>query len=178
MKDTLRSPTEAIYCAADMNIKYIGLFLIFIVCTFFGSGLALAEKRRIEQGEALRALIMHISREIECFRTPLENIYSSFSSETLEKNGFLQKVRTEGFKSTLEGERSIFCFGEKSFGALLNFAEFLGKSEYSDQSARCKYILSVLDEELKTKREAYPKNRKMYSSLGILAGIMIVILLL
>ena len=31
-----------------MSIKYIGLFLIFIVCTFFGSGLALAEKKKIE----------------------------------------------------------------------------------------------------------------------------------
>ena len=161
-----------------MNIKYIGLFLIFIVCTFFGSGLALAEKKRIERSEALRALIAHTSREIECFRTPLENIYSSFSSEVLEKNDFLQKVRVSGLKSALEGEKTTFCFDEKSFAALVNFAEFLGKSEYSDQTARCKYILSVLDEDLKKSREAYPKNRKMYSSLGILAGIMIVILLL
>jgi stage III sporulation protein AB len=161
-----------------MNIKYIGLFLIFIVCTFFGSGLALAEKKRIERSEALRALIAHISREIECFRTPLENIYSSFSSEVLEKNAFLQKVRVSGLKNALEGEMRTFCFDEKSFAALVNFAEFLGKSEYSDQTARCKYILSVLDEDLKKSREAYPKNRKMYSSLGVLAGIMIVILLL
>lgn len=161
-----------------MNIKYIGLFLIFIVCTFFGSGLALAEKKRIERSDALRALIAHISREIECFRTPLENIYSSFSSEVLEKNAFLQKVRVSGLECALEGEMSTFCFDEKSFAALVNFAEFLGKSEYSDQTARCKYILSVLDEDLKIKRENYPKNRKMYSSLGILAGIMIVILLL
>ena len=161
-----------------MNIKYIGLFLIFIVCTFFGSGLALAEKKRIERSEALRALIAHISREIECFRTPLENIYSSFSSEVLEKNAFLQKVRISGLECALEGEMSAFCFDEKSFAALVNFTEFLGKSEYSDQTARCKYILSVLDEDLKIKRENYPKNRKMYSSLGILAGIMIVILLL
>jgi stage III sporulation protein AB len=148
------------------------------VCTFFGSGLALAEKKRIERGEALRALIAHISREIECFRTPLENIYSSFSSEVLEKNAFLQKVRVSGLERALEGERTAFCFDEKSFVALVNFTEFLGKSEYSDQTARCKYILSVLDEDLKIKRENYPKNRKMYSSLGILAGIMIVILLL
>ena len=161
-----------------MNIKYIGLFLIFIVCTFFGSGLALAEKKRIERSEALRALIAHISREIECFRTPLENIYSTFSSEVLEKNGFLQKVRLSGLKSALENERLIFCFSEKSFASLVNFSEFLGKSEYQDQTARCKYILSILDEDLKKSREAYPKNRKMYSSLGILAGIMIVILLL
>lgn len=161
-----------------MNIKYIGLFLIFIVCTFLGSGLALAEKRRIERSEGLRALISHISREIECFRTPLENIYSSFSSEALEKNAFLEKVRLSGLKSALEGEKSMFCFSEKSFATLLNFAELLGKSEYSDQTVRCKYILSVLDEDLKICRENYPKNRKMYSSLGILAGIMIVILLL
>lgn len=161
-----------------MNIKYVGLFLIFIVCTFFGSGLALAEKRRIERSESIRNLIAHISREIECFRTPLENIYSSFSSEVLEKNGFIQKIRSSGMKNALEKERLLFCFSEKSFGALINFSEFLGKSEYQDQITRCKYILSVLDEDLKTSREAYPKNRKMYSSLGILAGIMIVILLL
>ena len=161
-----------------MNIKYMGLFLIFIACTFSGFGLALAEKRRIERSEALRTFIAYISREIECFRTPLENIYSSFLSEVLEKNGFLQKVRSLGLKSALEGEKLIFSFSEKSFGALVNFSDFLGKSEYTDQIARCKYILSVLDEDLKICREAYPKNKKMYSSLGILAGIMIVILLL
>lgn len=161
-----------------MNIKYIGLFLIFIVCTFFGSGLAVAEKRRIERSESIRNLIAHISREIECFRTPLENIYYSFVSEILENCGILEKIRSSGLKNALEEKGNLFCFSDKTFGALINFSDFLGKSEYTDQISRCKYILSLIDEDIKKSREAYPKNRKMYSSLGILAGIMIVILLL
>ncbi len=161
-----------------MNIKYIGLFLIFIACTFFGSGLAVSEKRRIERSESLRDLILHMQREIECFRSPLENIYSSFSSEVLERSGFIEKLRLNNLKTALEATGNIFCFSDATFNAFLKFADFLGKSEYSDQVARCKYIISLLDDELKKSKEVYPKNRKMYSSLGILMGIMIVILLL
>ena len=161
-----------------MNIKYIGLLFIFIACTFFGCGLAVSEKRRIDRSQSLRDLIVHIQREIECFRAPLENIYSSFHSEALKKSGFTEKMRQNSLRYALESAGNIFCFSDGVFSSLLNFADFLGKSEYTDQISRCKYIILQLDDELKKSRESYPKNRKMYSSLGILTGIMIVILLL
>ncbi len=161
-----------------MAFKYIGMVFIFVCTTLIGNGLAVAEKRKIEQSEALRAMIAHISREIECFKTPLDTIYFSYSNALLEKNGFLDMVRKKSLKCALEERGNVFCYKEDTYKSLLVFADFLGKSECSDQLSRCKYILSLIDEDLKKSREAYPKNRKMYSSLGVLAGVMIIILLL
>lgn len=160
-----------------MTVKYIGMLLIFLFTTLVGNGLAISEKRKIEQGEALRALIAHISREIECFKTPLDKIFSSFSNPILEKNGFLNNARERSLGDALNESGNIFCFKEETYKMVVNFGDFLGKSDCSDQLSRCKYILSLIDEELKKCKEAYPKNRKMYSSLGVLSGIMIIILL-
>ncbi len=161
-----------------MTIKYIGMIFIFVCTTLIGNGLAVSEKRKIERGEALRGLIAKISREIECFKAPLDTIYNSYSSTLLDKLGFLEVVRKKSLRDALAESGNIFCYKEDTYNALVGFADFLGKSECSDQLSRCKYILSLIDEDLKKSREAYPKNRKMYSSLGVLAGVMIIILLL
>ncbi len=160
-----------------MTVKYIGMLLIFVFTTLVGNGLATAEKRKIENGEALRAFIAHIGREIEYFKTPLDKIFSSFANSILEKNEFLNTVREKSLSDALDKRSSIFCFKEETYKSLLDFSEFLGKSDSSDQLSRCKYILSLIDDDLKKCKEAYPKNRKMYSSLGVLSGVMIIILL-
>ncbi len=160
-----------------MTVKYIGMALVLIFTTLVGNGLAIAEKRKVEQSEALRALIAHIYREIECFKTPLDGIFSSFSNKTFEKIGFLDKVVKGSLKDALSGGENLFCFKEETYKKLLAFADFLGKSDSADQISRCKYILSLMDEDIKKSRDQYPKNRKMYSSLGVLSGIMIIILL-
>lgn len=161
-----------------MTIKYIGMAFIFICSVLTGSGLAIAEKRSLRRSEEICELLSFISREIECFRTPLDSIYSSFKGESLEKNGFLGKVRKESLKSALMDSGNIFCFKEATFSSLVSFSDFIGKSEYSDQVSRCKYVLLQTQEDLKRSKEAYPKNRKMYSSLSILAGMMVIILIL
>lgn len=160
-----------------MTVKYIGMALVLIFTTLVGNGLAIAEKRRIEQSEALRALIAHITREIECFKTPLDSIFSSFSNKILERIGFLDKVTEGSLKVALSGSENLFCFKEETCKKLLGFADFLGKSDSADQISRCKYVLSLIDDDIKKSRDQYPKNRKMYSSLGVLFGIMIIILL-
>lgn len=161
-----------------MTLKYAGMIMIFVCCTLLGNGLAVSEKRRIQRGEALRDLINFIYREIECFRTPLDDIYLNFSNEILEKNGFIRDMRKDSFKYALENMKDPLSYNEQTRIALINFADGLGKSEYQDQISRCKYILSLVDDDLKKSREAYPKNRKMYTSLGLLSGIMIIILMI
>ena len=74
--------------------------------------------------------------------------------------------------------KDSLSYREQTMVAILNFAEGLGKSEYQDQLSRCKYVISLMDEDLKKSREAYPKNRKMYTSLGLLSGLMIIILMI
>ncbi|MBE6618898.1 MAG: hypothetical protein E7626_03825 [Ruminococcaceae bacterium] len=161
-----------------MTFKYIGMLLIFICSTLIGNGLAIGEKRRIERSDALRELVHFIYREIECFRTPLDEIYLNFSSAPLEKSGFIGDLRGGSLEYAIKNTREGFCFSDQTKVSLVNFAENLGKSEYSDQLSRCKYILSLMDGDIKKSREAYPKNRKMYTSLGLLSGVMIIILMI
>ncbi len=161
-----------------MTLKYLGMILIVASSTLIGSRLALSEKRRIERSEALCDLVRFIYREIECFRTPLYDIYMRFSSPVLEKIGFTADARERSLKDALENMKDSLSFRDQTRADIMNFAEGLGKSEYQDQVARCKYVLSVMDEDLKKSKEAYPKNRKMYISLGLLSGLMIIILMI
>jgi stage III sporulation protein AB len=161
-----------------MTVKYAGMITVFICCTLLGNGLAVSEKRRLERSEALRDLFYFIYREIECFRTPLGDIYMKCSSEKLSKIGFIADMRNESLRYALENMKESLSYKEETVEALLDFAEGLGKSEYSDQVSRCKYVISIMDDDLKRSREAYPKNRKMCTSLGLLSGIMIIILMI
>ena len=159
-----------------ITLKYLGMVLVFVSCTVAGSLLATSEKRRLERSEALKALLSHITREIEHFRTPLDTVFASFANEALEKTGFLRDLRENSLSHALLKSGNIFAYSEDTFAAIINFSELLGKSEYNDQVARCKHMLSVLEEDLKKRREEYPKNKKMYTSLGVLSGLMIIVL--
>ncbi len=161
-----------------MTLKYIGMFLVFITCLFVGNGLALSEKKKISCTEELRELILHIEREITCFKTPLPKIYSSFVSENLQKNGFCESLVKTSLADALEKHKNLFAVSPQTCSALEAFADFLGKSDKDDQSTRCKYVVSRLDDDLRKKREEYPKNKKMYVSLSFLIAVVTVILLL
>ena len=160
-----------------MTFKYIGFVFIAVCSFFFGNGLAVGEKKRIDRGEGMYRLLSHICREIENFRTPLDLIYSGFTDKTLEEIGLLEKIRKRSLEQALSESGNIFCYGEATYKALLSFAANLGKSDPADQVSRCRYIISLVSEDVKKAWDIYPKNKKMYSSLSLLAGAMIIILL-
>ena len=161
-----------------MTLKYLGMILIVLSSTLIGSRLAISEKRRIERSEALCELVHFIYREIECFRTPLDDIYMRFSSPVLDNCGFMSDTREKSLKYALENMKDSLSYREQTVSEIISFADGLGKSEYQDQIARCKYTLSSMDADLKKAKEEYPKNRKMYTSLGLLSGLMIIILMI
>ncbi len=160
-----------------MILKYIGFAIIGSVSFLIGIRLSENEKKAIYYGEGMYKLLAHICREIESFRTPLEDIYLSFTDDFLENERFLDKIRSSSLEEAISESGNVFCFKESTYRSLASFAYNLGKSDPSDQISRCRYIISLVSEDLKKATEEYPKNRKMYLSLSLLVGAMVIILL-
>jgi stage III sporulation protein AB len=160
-----------------MIAKYVGFVIIGVVSFFVGIRLAENDKREIYYGEGMYKLLGHICREIESFRTPLDEIYLDFTDDFLEKELFLDSIRRSSLEKAIIDSGNVFCYRESTYRSLLSFASHLGKSDPDDQVSRCRYMISLVSEDLKKASEEYPKNRKMYLSLSLLAGATVIILL-
>lgn len=159
-----------------MPLRYLGVLLVFVASTLLGFAFAGSAGSKLRNNDGLIALIRHIRQKIGFFRSTPAEIYASFENHDLEKAGFCDALRREGLAGALE---RVDCFDldENCENALRQFAGQIGKSPLGEQISACDYLLELLEAEQKRLCEEYPAKRKVYSSMGMLFGIMAVILL-
>lgn len=160
-----------------MPIRYFGILLVFAASTVFGFSMASSAGTRLRNNEGLIFLIRHIRQKIGYFKSTPSEIYASFENRDLEKNGFC-KVLCE--KGLLEAIERVNCFelDENCENALKEYAGQIGKTPLGDQISSCDYLIELLETGQKRLCEEYPAKRKVYSSMGMLFGIMAAIMLL
>lgn len=159
-----------------MYLRYFGIFAIFVSCSAIGFLLAGNEGGRIKNNEALITLIKHIRRKALYFKSPSVDIFESFSSEPLEKNGFCYVMRSEGLSAAL-GRVKCFELDEPCERSLEHFAHEMGTLPIGELVSSCDNLIEELCENQARLSKESPARQKAYSSLGMLFGIMIVILL-
>lgn len=159
-----------------MYLRYLGIFAIFVSCSAVGFLLAGSEGGRLKNNEALIALIKHIRRKALYFKSPSADIFESFSSDPLEKNGFCSIMRAEGLSAALD---RVKCFElyEPCERSVEHFAHEMGALPIGELVSSCDNLIEELCENQARLSKESPARQKAYSSLGMLFGIMIVILL-
>lgn len=159
-----------------MDIKYIGVFAVFIACSALGFCLAGNEGKRVKNNDALISLIKHIRRKALYYRSAQSDIFESFESDLLEKNGFLDLLRKKGLYDAVESTK-CFELDDGCERALLSFASEMGTLPIVELVSSCDALIDELCENQARLSADSPARQKAYSSLGMLFGIMIVILL-
>lgn len=157
-------------------MRYLGVLLIFLASTVLGFALAGSEQSKLRQNDGLIDLLRHIRQKIGFFKSTPGEIYATFENRELERAGFCEALRKYGLQNALERVK-CFDLDENCERALLEFAEKIGKSPLGEQISGCDYMLELLETNQKRLCEEYPAKKKVYSSLGMLFGMMAVLLL-
>lgn len=170
-------------------VKIFGAIIIIFVSTF--SGFELAKKysnrtKNIRQFkfalQSLSAEIMYghiplsvaterIARQVE---EPLCTFFNIFSSKLNEGN----KQVSEAWKESLNQIKKDAALQKTEYEVLVQFGETLGRHDRESQQKHIILAINHLEKEEVESKDNQQKYERMCRSLGFLAGILIVLLLM
>lgn len=159
-------------------MKYVGLFVIFVCCTAAGMSAAGSVTRSLSLCEGMLRFVRHIRSQVSYYRAPVGEICTSFENDAFERTGLDRLIAERGFPAALEEMQGALSMEEDAYHALQAFAKRLGSLSYDEQIADCDYIAKTLEDAILKKRESIHAKRQIYSSLGLLGGAMVVLILL
>ena len=122
--------------------------------------------------------VRHIRSQVSFYKTPVWEICTSFENEAFRQCRLDQLIAEKGLVPALTEKEGAFLLEEDTYRALLSFAKRLGTLTYDEQIADCDFVIQALEDAIKKKRENIPAKRQIYSSLGVLGGAMVVLILL
>lgn len=157
-----------------MTAKEIGLLLLFFSSIYCGLSLSTLQKQKLLQLEAIKDFCDHIHTRISCFKEPLPDIYKNYKNPVLEACGFLKKLQDT---EDLFIASQKLQLDEKHTQILLSFSRTLGNLPLMEQLEQCQYYCEIFEKEYQKAKSSFPEKRKMYSSFGVLIGMMLTLLL-
>jgi stage III sporulation protein AB len=170
-------------------LKFIGAVFILIAAALFGFLQALHYARRPKQIRGLIGALQRMETEMTYALTPLPELLEALSRQTAEPIASLYRVAAERLMSTSGiSTREIWQQEVKETWIrtsmklpeqeiMLQLGHVLGMSDRGDQVKHLHLAVSQLQLEEADSREEQRKYEKMWKSLGILIGALLVILM-
>jgi len=172
-----------------MLLRLIGSLAVILGCAGLGMYYAAKEGFRIRELQELKKALLILASEIEYMRAPL-----NLACQNIAK-------RTEGVISTLfsnfaqllsnnEGETAYQLWTNavssikaktfmtaEDFSIIDGFGKTLGYLDKQMQQNAIDFAISYIDEKVATLQTQGNKTKRMYRSLGIIAGLLITVVL-
>ena len=169
-----------------MWLKTAGLALIFIVCSAAGVAAAARLSRRVSQLESILGAVSFIATEIRYFSSPVEDLLDkACRSNEFGRLKIFDICRTRmeltrdfeaSWATAVQDARPYLCIDDGDAQVLTQFGGELGKTDVEGQLANCSRCEELLSVRLASAREDRACKGRMYRSLGVLAGVFLVIL--
>ena len=162
-------------------MKIIGLLCLIVTGTLVGMMKSAEFGGRVKQLEAVLSMIQDIATQIRYRALPLTDLIRQISvQKDLECLPFLKQCAKnceEGMAFPDAWEQSVGKQGKKSYlkekdlSILYAFGSGLGTTDVEGQLANCHLHGKLVEESLKQARADRDGMGRLYSTLGILAGI-------
>lgn len=174
----------------EKMIKLIGSIVIVGVATLFGFELSNRLRRRTKQIRYLKMALESLETEIVFAMTPLAEACIKVSVQLADQTvgSFFQKVGlrlskeeslvTDIWDHVLEKWRQETDLKDSEINILKQFGQTLGQQDLENQRKQIRLAISYFDQEEKQALEGQQKYESMYKSLGLLAGVFIVLIML
>lgn len=173
-----------------MMIQAIGSLLIISATTLVGFAFAAKEKYRLKELEEIERGILLMKNQISYLGTPLAELLEQISWKTEGVTG--QAFQTiagrmeerQGDSAEEIWESVWFEVGKKSYltavdlEELIAFGRTLGFLEKEQQEGSMDMLLYYLREKEERIKKRLEKNGRLYYSIGVLSGLLLVITLL
>ncbi len=158
-----------------MEFKYAGITAIIALALYIAWSIKKFGENRIRFNCAMLDFITYIKNQIEFFCTPTEEIIDSYSEGFLFDCGFLGDIEGNDWTRAVEKSKYI---DDNSKNIIFGFSKKLGKTTKEEQISNCEYAIAALDKQIDSCRADVIGKYKAYSSLAVICGFMIVILLI
>lgn len=179
-------------------LKILGMILVFISSTLGGFYFASKDTYRIKDLKEIKKALKMLEGEIIYARNemntafdniscripyPISKIFSDvfqdkFSNEFSDKRDIL--IYDENIKelwiNSLERNQKNTFLNTQDIEYLKGIGDLLGYLDVDTQKNALEIYILHIDDEIKLLNESKDKNMKMYQSLGILTGLLVIIL--
>ncbi|UZJ80693.1 stage III sporulation protein SpoIIIAB [Fictibacillus sp. KU28468] len=169
-------------------MNWFGAVLILLSTTWIGFELAKKVRERPKQLRQLKVGLQSLEAEIMYGLIPLDEAFLHLSTQLkgpvaeffLDVSNRLEESASsvlDAWETGLAGLSDASAFKKEEIEILRQFGATLGRHDRENQQRQIKLTLAHLERELSEANEAQLKYERMYKSLGILAGLLLIILL-
>ncbi|MBP1989051.1 stage III sporulation protein SpoIIIAB [Paenibacillus eucommiae] len=170
-------------------LKFIGAICILGAAAMLGFVQALHYARRPKQIRQMIGALQRMETEIIYALTPLPEAFATLGRQTAEPLSTLFKATSEGLQSSAgHSTRDVWQLAVKETWQrssmkqseqeiVLQLGHVLGMSDRNDQVKHLRLAVSQLQAEEADSRDEQQRYEKMWKSLGLLIGALIVILM-
>lgn len=169
--------------------KIIGILLVVTAGISFGFSKAGKEQKKLEQGIALKRMLYLLQGEIRYGFTPLPEAVVVIAEKTApEFRPFLNQIakrlksyREESFfavwKEALEEQLKLQIIEPKFLEILMSMGETIGYLDKEMQEKTIDFAIEQIEDVIFQMKDQVIKNCRMYRSLGLSFGLLVVIIL-
>ena len=169
-------------------IRYIVLIAIIACSTSIGFLLSKRYVDRLNELNDLYVLVNILQNKIKFTQVPLKEVFEqigNISVKTDVKNIFLECSSMlknfnleNSWKESIEKESKFLNLKKEDVETISTLGSILGKSDIDGQMSEINEFKERLSIQIKQAEEEKRKNSKMFKSLGTIAGLVIVIILI
>ncbi len=165
-------------------IKYLILFLILIISTLIGRTMAKKYVYRVEELEEIKVALNILKTKIRFTYEPIPEIFTEIAQNTTKniKNIFVN-AKEKMKESTAETawqesvDEAIANLNNEDKRAIKTLAKLLGQTDSEGQISQIEITEKFIEEQIQDAISARQKNEKLYTRLGTILGMTIVIIL-
>ena len=166
-------------------IKYIALFIIFILSALTGTIISKSYGYRVKNLREIKNILNILKTKIKFTYEPLKDIFEEFekgSNTNINKlfydiNSNMKTMNIEeAWTNSIENANLNLNKEDKEI--LKNLGKMLGKTDTEGQISEIDITSTFIDTQIQKAEEEKKKNEKLYKSLGIITGLVCVIILI
>ena len=168
-----------------MFLKYIMIFLVFIICFLIGNILSKRYILRVKELKDFKNALNIIESKIKFTYEPLPEIFlqtSKLLSENISKifinaSSYMKKVTAEEAWNKGMKESNTYL-NKEDIESINSFGKMLGKTDKEGQISQIELTKTFIEIQIEKAKKEEEKNAKMYKALGAIVGLAFVIILI
>ncbi len=159
-------------------MKLAGGIMLFLAALYYSICKQRQEKTKLDILTELCDLFGYLQKNIECFSSPLGDLYRAYSSPTLAQLGFYETWR----EASLEAAVAVLTGGagnplpEGAEKTMRHYSERAGQGYKEEELQLCRYTRDALQEELQRAQKNSAGKRRMYRTMPFLLVLSVVLL--
>ena len=156
-------------------MKTLGLLIIVFSVISFGLFSSYKTKRSLASMKSIINFMYYTKSQIERFNTPLDLIYRNYAeNENCIIADFIEDVLVKGWSNAITNTN--LYLPEETRKILIEYGEYLGKSNKITQLIHCNHYIEMIEEKYKEMEKTAPDKIKLSLTLSVYSGLMLIIL--